>query len=783
MTTKKTIIRNPISVKFTFWLLQIIPVFFLYCLYQFIMGGLSFYNLFPTFPNEYLFPQGGAMVFGSLVLLVILLLFIRQLIFRLEIREEGLFYRDVSWSKGLIPWTAIKNFSTHRSLILKRKFDICWEKEGKPQILSFWAATAWQNPEFIQQLSKKAGIPLPENWDKFTEKACRRERWGNNAVNFFFLIAFLFLLKQSFPVLNAIHFYSYPSNWIKLIDFICLLVISWQILFNHGNQGKETHIRYSLLLLFFLLSIPFFFEINWFANHGYDPEYRYSSSELFNNSLSALVIALSVGGTFYTGLYAYRHKANSVFRSLLMPACLALVLLFWLLPQFEYPAAKPGQVISLGECEGLNGLVTFKDGSVRIIRNTRDKSGLFRYENGKLVKEFDLEDSEKSLTSDFLGMTLSPDETVLLIDTHKRDYSERREIRTLFRYDLVSHTLKIIDTHLTEEYFDYFTDLYPMATWNIKSHGKTLWAKDGNKAAFFRPVSYSVISTFIPPEKRKCDLEEYKKVNIPVLDLIIYDRDKDECHTLSKVTGISTNPFWLNDGSLGFFKGTGDPANWEEDIFSFPPRVYDWQLIQIPPSALSAANPMKFAKTISWSTGLSEYIVCPDSSWAFEKRSPYQSIFTELTSGQYARVTVNYKNPTYIYPSPIFRPGTNEYLANPIDKRTHREQLLLYSLDNPAKPKILMENKQWLFYKTWLNERYLLCDQISGIYLLDMKTMKDRCIFPLRTFNPFNLKTDTNRWTCYPNVRNYGLLPFSQSLLGYRSETKLMKVDLPKDEK
>ncbi len=124
--TQKIVLKNPLSASLTLWLLQSIPIFIGYGLYIFYLIEYDFNHLFWVDSlRELLFPEAGADLFNFLTLLLILWVGIRNFIFRLEIKEEGLWYRTEIGLSGLIPWQLVIHLS-YISLIQVTRTRIFW---------------------------------------------------------------------------------------------------------------------------------------------------------------------------------------------------------------------------------------------------------------------------------------------------------------------------------------------------------------------------------------------------------------------------------------------------------------------------------------------------------------------------------------------------------------------------------------------------------------------------------------------------------------------------------
>lgn len=223
---QKTILKNPLSASLALSLIQVFPLL-CYVFYIFILLDSHFMDFFYLYSfKSRLFAEMLYGLFNTLLILLILWLLIRKFLFKLEIKEEGLKYRTETGLSGLIPYQSIKRFSMHRSLILKRRFDIYWEKEGKEKILSFWAITAWQNLEFINQLAEKSNQPLPENWERFIEKANRSIIWCDYAVNGLIFSILIIQTLFIYPVYKLTELFTFqitvPVLFLDLIIFIIL---------------------------------------------------------------------------------------------------------------------------------------------------------------------------------------------------------------------------------------------------------------------------------------------------------------------------------------------------------------------------------------------------------------------------------------------------------------------------------------------------------------------------------------------------------------------------------
>lgn len=453
------------------------------------------------------------------------------------------------------------------------------------------------------------------------------------------------------------------------------------------------------------------------------------------------------------------------------------------MPQFKFPVTQKDHITYFNKDRRIHGIVSFNDGSTILLDNTSRPPRLLAFKNGHEGKEL----AHINAPGDIFGMTLSPDKSVLLMDVIDWDYGKDMHTNTVIRYDSKTHSLKNLVTHTWLQKSEYTSGTpYNMISWQFRDSAQNVWSADERKAAFFRTVGFSVSSSLVSakslfprtlhfPFKKNMNIYELKDKRI--MDLSVYDRDKDECHTLSRVAGNFTNPFWLNDGSLGFFKAidTTEKPNYIDPLYSSKYK-YDWQLIQIPPSALTSANPMKNAKTISWSTGCREINVSPFSRWAYGYEFSNPIVFTELTSGQYAQVTVNFPEHTWF--NGDFRPGTNQFTTNRVNDLLLSSQIFLYSLDKPDNPKRLLKTSGVSGVK-WLNQRYFYLVRYSAVYLVDVETMKIRCVFPFRTFNPFAKRYVPNCYFSCLGNQDSNYFEYYQPSPDYSKGEYLLKVDLP----
>jgi hypothetical protein len=782
---QKTVLKNPLSTSLAISLIQTFPLL-CYVFYIFILLDSHFMDFFYLYSfKSRLFAEMLYGLFNTLLILLILWLLIRKFIFKLEIKEEGLKYRTEIGLSGLIPWQSIKRFSMHRSLILKRRFDICWEKEGKGKSLNFWAVTAWQNLEFINQLAEKSNQPLPENWERFIEKANRSIIWCDYAING---VIFSILIIQTlfiYPVYKLTELFTFQITVpVLFLDLIVFIILLWQLLFNYGYQNKNAKTRYGLLFLFSLLSLYFFYDLYLVSKYSFGQDDFYGIGP-YNESFNAIPMALSIAGGLYAALYPLWHKTHMNRIKSLLPLCIVTGLLIWLLPQFKFPVPQKDHIAYFNKDRRIHGIVTFKDGSTIMLDNTSQPPRILAYKNNREGKEL----AHINAPGDVYGMTLSPDKSVLLIDVIDLENKKDIQTNTVIRYDSKTHSLKNLVTHTFLQKSEYISGTpYNMFSWQFRDSAQNIWSADGRKAAFFRTAGFSVSSSLVSakslfpkslPFPFKKDMNIYEVKGKRIMDLSVYDRDKDECQTLSKVTGIFSQPFWLNDGSLGFFKAidTTEKPNYIDPLYSSKYK-YDWQLIQIPLSALTSANPMKNAKTISWSTGCREINVSPFSRWAYGYEFSNPIVFTELTSGQYAQVTVNFPEHTWF--NGDFRPGTNQFTTTLVDNYLLNSRIRLYSLDNPGNPRQLIKSSGISGVK-WLNQRYFYLVRYSAVYLVDVETMKIRCVFPFRTFNPFAKRYVPNCYFSYLGNQDSNYLEYYEHSPDYSKGNFLLKVDLPKE--
>jgi hypothetical protein len=738
---QKTVLRNSFSLNLSWGLLAIIVCLFFN---RFIMNPIGV-------------PTLGTLILKVIIIALILGFGLRNFLFQVEIKEEGLQYRNENGKKGMIPWTAIKKFSTRRSIILKRRLDISWEDSGKPRTLSIWAVTAWQNPEFIQAIVEKTGLTLPENWESCEKQSVRLNSLLNYIIGGIFLAVLCIHLVNSFIIYKTPVFYVASSYILYPLNLFCLILLVAQILISSHINKPDSRAQYLLAFLFFILNIPYLSLIYWC--------YQFRTWDMLSFgvpgsyfSLSGIFLAVTIGACLFAGLYPFRQKVKLFQVKSLLPASILTGFLFWFIPITLLPPASQNPSQSLGKMSPrLN--VIFNDGSIGIGGTvyTDKMQAVFTTSSsfGSNPQVNILQDSQKETIDSIEGASLSPDKKILLIEG-TRSSDTTGSFRVVFRYDSINHTMKVINSHPEA---GSMHEMNPVISncWLIKFPSNSIWSKDSKKAAFFRSFGYSRVTTLIPEKMRKNPAEKYKFSDIPVLLLMIYDRDKDTCQTLSCVTGAVSAPFWLNDGSLGFFRGREIPELWENSILEKTlPVPFAWQIVQLPATALSSRNPLSKAKTYTWSTANNEYRIATNSHWAWEILPGNKGVFTELTSGQYSRVTVQLQED---FPDALlFKPDKNEFLV--FVNHSQNPYYRLYSLDQPGKSEILLKNATWkLFFTSWVNDRYLLFRKDGGyICLLDTQTHQEKILWPVKNYNPLSPKYIDTCYFTYPSPANYGVL-------------------------
>lgn len=746
--SQKTVLKNPVSLNISLGLLVLIIFGLLTGLYY-----LSPVEKVPSITNSLMV---GFMILG-------LWLIIRNFIFKLEIRETGLGYRSETGQSVLIPWSNIKRFSTRKSVLLKRRLEIHCENEGKPQTLSLWAVTAWQNPEFMELLVEKAGLSLPDDWEKQKSKSIQINIWVNYILGGFFLVILLYHLLHIFFIEKSMVIYCLDLFSLNPPNLLCFSLLVCQIVISNHYQKNEVTVSYSLALLFFALSLPYLsilYGSYWYGNWGFMLSYI----PALNNSLLGLIGAVTLGGCLFAGLYPFWPKTGLTHAKTLLPASIVVGFLFWFLPITQLPSAPINPSQSLGKISPQLSVV-FNNGSIGvggIVNDSNTEKVAFTTLSSFAAqpKTEILLDSQNNTLDYIYGASLSPDKSVLLIDGF-RSIDTSQAFRVLFRYDSVSHTMKELDIHPIT-FDEPGKSSSNSHCFDIISPGNTLWSPDNKQAAFFRPFGLTRVNTLLPENENNGKVNEVS--NIPVLSLRIYDRDKDQCRTLSTVTGTVSSPFWLNNGSLGFFLNSKSR----------------WQLVQIPPSALSSFNSLNKAKFIPWPTASdkAEIKVASDSHWAWEIQPDMKGVFTELTSGQYAQVTVQLPNSTVEHF--LFRPGHDEFIAwvndgvNPYYQHCY--------LNQPHKSEILLNKKSWpLTFAFWQNERYLLFRNDEGYEsLLDMDTHQQKVVWPVKRFNLLQPRYLNLCLRKFPTSQKFGVIALEgKSLFQKNSDSLLYRYDLP----
>ncbi len=775
--SQKTVLKNPVSLNISLGLLVLIIFGLLTGLYY-----LSPVEKVPSITNSLMV---GFMILG-------LWLIIRNFIFKLEIRETGLGYRSETGQSVLIPWSNIKRFSTRKSVLLKRRLEIHCVNEGKPQTLSLWAVTAWQNPEFMELLVEKAGLSLPDDWENQKSKSIQIDTWIAYVFGGFFLAFLVYHLIRIFFIDNSLVVFA--SDWLLVEPpiFIGFILILIQFTLCNHYQKQKIAVQFYLSLLFLILSIPYLNEYYKTIQYGF-MGHMLSLNIAMNDSLLRLFVAASLGGCLFAGLYPFWTKTRLNGVKTLLPATVLISFFLWFIPITLLPSPPKGSLIPIDIGNGYAQInFSLNDGTLGVIsKNNNDESnpnpGVHLYvfsDKGSLLQKMLFTNPDNKPYDRLEGYSQSTDKQILLCYGVPTPYNSNDTALNIFRYDSLSKSLKSFPITLSKKSSEGY---------GLRSQlfHKVAWTPDGKLAAFFVPIQSSEDTVSIPKEYQALSPTIDSQLT-PNNSLILYDREKDKFSNLFNIKGHVSSPFWQQDGSLGFFKTTTHYGTLVKNTVSshtfyrYVPSGYSSDIIQIPAKALLSSQPLKQAQIIPFYQNQRNFqvIVEPDSYWAFssigKENNKRDMLFVELTTGRFSQVTIN----NGLQNMPVFRPGNNnEFICREeVGKQT---KFVLYSLANPDKTKVLYQKNIPLFFSNcrWVNNRYLMIFHGLKTFLLDTQTSHLKNIWPIRSFSPLGPRyINTNYFIFkYPVVTDsFMITPTSPSLFNKRDvKTLLYRYDLP----